>query len=245
MKKIIITVLLLSSTFSAAQSIDAQKLLEAVLNKFNKVRDYKADASIKLDMNFIKVPDMKATIFFKQPDKMKVESDGFAMLPKQGLRFSPADLLNEDFTALYVKSEIAGNRKIDVVKAIPKSDSSNVILSTLWIDTEGLVIKKVETTTKKTGTTQIELDYKSYEYGLPSKIKVSFSLEDINLPVPPQGQQNEDADTNKKGKSRRGLPRGTALKGSVIMTYNNYQVNKGIADSFFDEKEKEKKKEIN
>ncbi|PKL83267.1 MAG: hypothetical protein CVV24_05915 [Ignavibacteriae bacterium HGW-Ignavibacteriae-3] len=245
MKKLMIIILLLTSIASLAQSKDAKKLLDAVIEKFNKVNDYKVDASIKLDMNFIKVPDMKAKVFFKKPDKMKVQSDGFAMLPKQGLKFSPADMLKDDFTALYVKSEMIDNRKIDVVKAIPNSDSSEVILSTLWVDTEGLVIKKVETTTKKTGTTQIELDYKSYEYGLPSKIKISFSLGDINLPIPPSGEQNEVVESDKKGRSKRGLPKGASLKGSVIMTYKNYQVNKGIPDSFFDEKDKEKKKEIN
>ncbi|MEK6552289.1 MAG: hypothetical protein AABZ54_02420, partial [Bacteroidota bacterium] len=61
-----------------------------------------------------------------------------------------------------------------------------------------------------------------------------------NLPK----QSNEKTDTDKKNRRRRGLPENESLKGSVIMTYKNYQINKGIPDSFFDEKEKEKKKTI-
>jgi outer membrane lipoprotein-sorting protein len=244
MKKSILLLLLLIPCAVPAQSKDPQKIIDAVLNKFNKINDYKVDASIKLDMSFIKVPEMKAKIYFKKPDKMKIDSDGFAMLPKQGLKFSPAELLNGKFTALYVRSEIIGNRKIDVVKTIPDNDSSDVILSTLWIDAEGLVIKKVETTTKKTGTQQFELSYDSYEYALPSSIKISFNLGDLKMPASPQVQQNENPGPDKKGKNRRGLPEGASLKGSVIMTYSNYQVNKGIPDSFFVEKEKEKRKEI-
>ncbi|MFA7227752.1 MAG: hypothetical protein WC061_01855 [Melioribacteraceae bacterium] len=242
MKKSFFLILLLIAAEVSAQSKDAQKLLEAVRQKFNKVNDYKADVSVKLDMSMIKVPDMNAKVYFKQPDKMKVESDGFAMLPKQGLKFSPADLLSQDFTALYVKSETIGNRKIDVVKAIPNSDSSDVILSTLWIDTEGLVIRKVETTTKKSGTSQIELSYESYEFGLPSSIKISFNFGDLKLPSVPAAQINETGEPKEKGRTRRGVRDGSSLKGYVIMNYRNFQINKGIPDSFFAEKEKEKKK---
>jgi outer membrane lipoprotein-sorting protein len=247
MKKYLITLLLIAAVTVSAQTKDPRKLLDAVRQKFNKVNDYKADALVKLDMSFIKVPEMNAKVFFKKPDKVKVEAEGFAMIPKQGLKFSPADLLKEDFTALYVRSETIDNRKIDIVKAIPNGDSSEVILSTFWVDAAESVIRKVETTSKKGGTTQIELSYDSYEFGLPSQLKLSFNLGNIQMPVnaPNQSNENEAADTGKKNRRRRGLPDGTSLKGSVIMTYKNYQVNKGISDSFFIEKEKEKKEQLN
>lgn len=245
MKKILITLLLIAAVAVTAQTKDPKKLLDAVRQKFNKVNDYKADASVKLDMSFFKVPDMKAKVFFKKPDKIKVEADGFAMLPKQGLKFSPADLLKEDFTAIYVRSETIDNRKIDVVKTIPNSDSSEVILSTVWVDAAESVIRKVETTRKKGGTTQIELIYDSYEFGLPSQIKLSFNLGDVQMPMNLPNKSNEDTNADKKNRRKRGLPDGTSLKGSVIMTYKNYQINKGIPDSFFVEEEKEKKEQLN
>jgi len=245
MKKILTTLVLIAAVAVSAQTKDPKKLLDAVRQKFNKVNDYKADVSVKLDMSFIKVPDMKAKVFFKKPDKIKVEADGFAMLPKQGLKFSPADLLKENFTAIYVRSETINNRKIDVVKTIPNSDSSEVILSTLWIDAAESVIRKVETTRKKSGTTQIELSYDNYEFGLPSQIKLSFNLGDVQMPMNLPNKLNEDADADKKNRRRRGLPESASLKGSVIMTYKNYQINKGIPDSFFVEKEKEKKEQLN
>jgi outer membrane lipoprotein-sorting protein len=104
MKRILITFFLITAAVSSAQTKDPNKLLDAVRQKFNKVNDYKVNASVKLDMSFIKVPDMTAKVYFKKPDKIKVEAEGFAMLPKQGLKFSPAELLKGDFTALYVRS---------------------------------------------------------------------------------------------------------------------------------------------
>lgn len=246
MKKYLVTILLITAVTVSAQSKDPKKLLDAVRQKFNKVNDYRADLLVKLDMSFIKVPEMNAKVYFKKPDKIKVDAEGFAMIPKQGLKFSPADLLKDDFTALYVKSETIDGRKIDIVKAIPNSDSSNIILSTLWVDAAESVIRKIESTGKKGGTTQIELSYDNYEFGLPSQVKLLFNLDNIQMPVnvPNQSTENEPADTDKKNRRRKGLPEGTSLKGSVIMTYKNYQINKGIPDSFFVEKEKEKKKKI-
>jgi outer membrane lipoprotein-sorting protein len=242
MKKIIVALVLVFSIIVSAQQKDPKKILDAVRQKFSKVNDYKADASIKLDMSFIKIPDMNAKVYFKKPDKMKVEATGFAMLPKQGVRFSPADLLKGDFSTLYVKSETLNNRKVDVIKTIPKSDTSEIILSTLWIDSKENVILKVETTRKKGGTTQIELSYDNFEYGLPSQIKLSFNFGDVQMPTMPSNHSDPDDNANNKDKKGHGMRGDVQLKGSVIMSYKNYQINKGIADSFFDEKEKEKKK---
>ena len=245
MKKIIIALVLVFGIAASAQQKDPKKILDAVRQKFNKVNDYKADASIKLDMSFIKIPDMNAKVYFKKPDKMKVEATGFAMLPKQGVRFSPADLLKGDFNTLYVKSETLNNRKVDVIKTIPKSDTSEIILSTLWIDSKENVVLKVETTRKKGGTTQIELSYDNFEYGLPSQIKLSFNFGDAQIPMTPSNNSDPDDNAFKKDKKGPGKRGDVQMKGSVIMSYKNYQINKGIADSFFEDKEKAKKKTIN
>jgi outer membrane lipoprotein-sorting protein len=244
MKNILIGLMLLTSGFIFGQNKDSKKILDAVKHKFELVNDYKVNAEVKLDMSFIKVPDMKATVYFKKPDKIKVESDGFAMLPKQGLKFSPAEFFKEDFTSLYVKSEIVNNRSLDVIKIIPTADSSDVILSTLWVDASESVVRKVEISRKRGGTTVVELLYDNYKYGLPAQIKLSFNLGDLQIPVDPSHQANQQNIDNKQEKKGRGDRGGVSVKGSVIMNYTNYIINKGIPDSFFDEKDKEKKMKI-
>lgn len=245
MKKILLTLCIITATSISAQSKDPNKILDAVRQKFNQAKDYQVDVSVKLDMSFIKVPDMNVKVFFKQPDKIKLQSEGFAIVPKQGLNFSPAQLLKGDFTTIYVRSETIDNRKINVVKVIPNSDSSDVILSTLWIDAAESVIRKAETTSKKGGTTKIELNYDNTKYGLPSQVKLSFNLGEMQIPPTLSNQTTENKESDDKGRKRnKTIGEGMSLKGSVIMNYKNYQVNKGIADSFFVEKEKEKKKTI-
>lgn len=233
MKKILLFIMIAVAV--SAQTKDPNKLLKMVKDKFEKVKDYEVDANIHLDINFIKMPDTKAKIFFKQPDKVKLQSEGFAMLPKQGINFSPAQLLKGNFNSLYVRSETFDNHKVDIIKVIPKSDTSEVILSTLWIDAAQYVIRKVETTTKKAGTLLIGLEYTDENHGLPSQVKFSFNLGDLQMPA-----EMPDAAGQKKEETRGRRGDRGPVKGNVTITYSNYKIDKGIPDSFFLEKEKKK-----
>lgn len=211
-----------------AQNKNPKKILDDVLQKFDKIKDYEVNVKIKVDVNFVKIPDAKAVIYFKQPDKQKIKSEGFAMLPKQSMNFSPAKLLKGDYNSIYVKSEVVNNEKLDVVKIIPSNDSSDVILSTLWIDPIQNVIKKVQTTGKKSGTIQILFEYKNKAISLPSEVKFSFNVGEMNMPM-------NMSDENKNMLGNRRKDKGPVL-GSVTISYSDYKINKGIPDSFFEEK---------
>ncbi len=228
MKPFLIFITLLFISVLSAQSKDPDKILNSVKAKFEKIHDYEADLSIKIDINFVKVPETKAKVFFKQPDKTKIHSEGFAMLPKQSRSFSPAQLLKGDYTALFVRTENVKNKMLDVIKIIPNSDTSDVILTTLWIDTDGSIIKKIETTGKKGGTVHIELSYTDEKFALPSTVKFSFNLGDIQMP--------DNLSDNNDQRDRGGRRNRGPIKGTVTMTYMNYKINKGIPDSFFEEK---------
>ncbi|MBS3945402.1 MAG: hypothetical protein KGZ42_07885 [Melioribacter sp.] len=227
MKKIFAISLLIVS-FISAQPKDPMKIINSVIDKFEKIRDYEVDVTIKLDFSMVKIPDMKAKYYFKQPDKVKIDSKGFAMIPKQSLNFSPAQFLKGDFTAIYVKTETEDSHTYDIIKIIPNSDSVDVILSTLWIDQNLKVIKKVETTGKRSGTLHIDLDYKD-KLVLPSSAVFSFNTG--NIP----GREGQILNDEKKG-YRENIRRDASISGKVLMTYSNYQINKGIPDSFFEEK---------
>ena len=228
MKKIFLLFLCVSIVVSA-QSKDAGKILKGVKDRFDKVLDYQADVLVKLDMEFVKVPDSKSKVYFKQPDKFKIESEGFSMLPKQSMNFSPAQMLKGDYTAVYVRTETVNNKKNDVVKIIPNVDTSDIILSTMWIDPMQSIINKVETTTKKGGTVLTEFTYDAKSIPLPAVLKFSFNMGEMKIP---------DMTAQKNGGNEKEGHRGTKIKGSVLMTYSNYKINKGISDKIFLDKKK-------
>jgi len=227
MKKLLFILTILSVTVYA-QSKDATKILNAVKVRFDKVKDYQADVIAKLDMEFVKVPESNATVYFKQPDKFKIVPKGFSMIPKQSMNFSPAQLLKGDYTAVFVRSDVLDKAKMDVIKIIPNADTSEVILSTMWIDQAQSIIRKVETTTKRGGTVITEFSYEANSIPLPSELRFSFNMGDVKLP---------DVANNKDGGNQKsGGARPTKIKGSVVMTYSNYKINKGVPDSVFEKK---------
>ncbi|MFH1196672.1 MAG: hypothetical protein V1720_13300 [bacterium] len=226
MKKIFLFLLIFSSIF--AQEKDPNKILDQVKERFDKIKDYTVDATIIVNVDFLKVPKSTAKIYFKQPDKLHLESEGFAMLPKAGLNFSPTKMLSTNHDAIFVRTENTNNRDVDVIKVIPSDDTSEVILSTLWIDKDEHVIIKVESTTKHAGTFQMEMKYdETYKIGLPSEVKFSFNVADMQMPK----QMMHDQNNNPK-------KRDAGMKGTVVVKYKNYKVNSGLSDKLFEEKKK-------
>jgi outer membrane lipoprotein-sorting protein len=208
MKKFCLLIFLVTLTVGA-QQINPDEILTKVKEKINKVNDYSVQANVKVDVDFLRVPETKATIYFKQPDKVKMESDGFALIPRQGFNFSPLMLLKEDYTAVFAKEDTLEGNEIYLIKILPLSDSTDVVLSNLWIDKNNFVVHKVMTTTKKSGTVQIDLKYDN--------------LDRMNIPqTAMEGSQGDQKSKTNKN-----------MSGRVIVTYSNYNINLGLTDEFF------------
>ncbi|HAB54521.1 MAG: hypothetical protein A2315_16515 [Ignavibacteria bacterium RIFOXYB2_FULL_35_12] len=232
LNEIIILVITLT-TITFPQTNDPDAILKKVLDSFNKVQDYEVNVNIKVDVDFLKVPDTEAKIYFKQPDKVHFESETFALLPREGFDFSPSALLKKKYTAFYVRQDTLDNIITSVVKVIPLGETDEVILSTLWIDKSQNVIRKMESTTKTNGTFAIELKYDltNLNYPLPSMMIFSFNIDKTNIPMGFSGDLS-----TRSGKKKKDNKPTTA--GKVYVSYSNYKVNIGIPDIFFESKKK-------
>lgn len=232
--KIIISVLILTAvTFSQEKNPEA--ILEKIKLEFEKVEDYQVDVKIKVDVDFLKMPDREATIYYKKPDKFHIDSENFAMLPKSGLNFSPLGFLNYKYTAFYERTDTVNGTLTSVVKVIPLEGSAEVILSTFWIDTTRNLILKVEASRKPQGTYIIDLKYLKTSEGLwlPSSLVFSFTVDRSLIPK----RFNETGDPKSKEKTEDSEKPET---GKVYLNYSNYKVNTGLTDEFFDNKDKKK-----
>jgi len=226
MKKLLFLLLIPVVVF--CQTKDPYEILNKVKQNFERVKDYQVEALIKVNMEFLKVPDMKAVIYFKQPDKVKMDSKEFAMLPKQAFNFSPTALLDNKYNAIYVGQDKINGQEESIIKVIPNSDSSRVILSTLWIDTDKNLVRKIVSTVRRGGDTQIQLSYNNNsKYPLPEKITFSFEV--------PKLQYLQDPREKKLETEKKNEPKQTD-KGTVTITYTDYKVNQGLPDSIFQEK---------
>jgi outer membrane lipoprotein-sorting protein len=234
MNKILFLTLILIGT-TLPQNKDPEEILKRVKDEFKKVQDYEVDVKIKVDIPFLKMPEREARIYFKSAkgeDKIHIESEGFAMLPKQGLNFSPLGLLESKYTAFYEKDDVINNTPVAVIKVIPLSGESDIVLSTLWIDTKRNLILKVESSRKPTGIFTIELDYKKTEneYNLPYSMIFTFTVDPALFPRGFSGEIEKE----KESKSDEKKPK----TGKVFIYYSNYKVNTGLPDELFEKENK-------
>ncbi len=210
-----------------AQSIDPNEIVRSVITKFSNVKDYEVDINIKVDVEFLRVPESKAKLYFKQPDKVKLKSEGFALLPKDGINFSPSSILKGNYTAIFERKENLNGFQTSVVKIVPINENTNIILSTIWIDDKNNIIRKVESTTKTQGTFTLELFYDDeFKYPLPKQMIFSFNLDKMNLP---------QTFTNTTPKSSKKRFKDGPVIGKVYVNYSNYLVNKNLSDKIFED----------
>ncbi|MCF8261753.1 MAG: hypothetical protein K9J12_13325 [Melioribacteraceae bacterium] len=232
MKKLVL-LFLIAATISA-QEKDPYELIEKVKSKFNQIQDYVVDVTISIDVNFLNVPESTAKLYFKKPDSVRLKSDGFALLPKEGMNFSPIGLFKGEYNAIYTKEEKLNGSMVDVIKVIPLDDSSQIILSTIWIDQTEHVIRKLESTSKKSGTLSISLSYQDKNQKiLPSEVTFEFNVQDFQLPATITGEYNNT--DPKDAKKRKNKYSGENITGSVTVKYQNYVINKGIEASIFED----------
>ena len=229
MKRLLITAVAFVSIQFSAFSQDMTALVNKVKDKLDQVNDYVAEGSMKTDVAFIKAPVGRVKVYFKKPNHFKLKRDGgISILPKGGVTVNMSTLVaGNDFVALSSGDAVINGIKAKVVKLIPTTDNSDVVLSTLYIDETNLLILKAATTTKENGSFEIEMSYgKFISYSLPDKVIFSFNTKDYKMP---KGVALEFEDEEKLTDAEK-IKR---KKGRVQINYSNYTINKGLDDNVF------------
>ena len=222
--------LLLIALQYSASAQDVTALVNKVKAKLDLVNDYEADGKMKTDVAFIKAPLGRVKVYFKKPNKFRLKKDGgISLLPKGGVSVNMNSLIStKDFVAIAAGETTINGVAVKIAKLLPSNESSDIVLTTLYIDEANLLIKKAVTTTKENGTYDIEMTYGKFaNFSLPDKVVFSFNTKDYKLP---KGITLEFDDNEKKETEAEKLRN---KKGRVEITYTNYAINKGIDDAVF------------
>ena len=204
----VISVFLFCTLISWGQGVGVRALVDSVYNLLQSVQSYSADASIHIDVDFINMPDKTAKISFEAPDKYEVDSDGFLMIPKVGMKPMMDQLdLNKYQLVERGTEEINGVEHV-VINMIPLEKNSKVVLSTIWINPEKYRITKIETFTKKAGSFTVDLQYDGLI--LPSQLTIAFEVEGMNIPMRFFGN---DAEVDKKSFRQAEVNKGVVVVG--------------------------------
>ena len=208
---------------------DPATLMKQIQSKLEKINDYAADAKLKTEISFLKVPDAIVKIYYRKPDKIKIKNqNGISLVPKESISISLYSLVNSPYQALDGGNDIVQGIPVRIIKLLPSDENDELVLATLYIDIKRLLVLKARTTTRENGTNEVELYYgKFLQTSLPDKIIFSFNTQDFKLPKGVSFDYDDGSVRKKTGETTKNQ------RGKIEISYLSYSVNKGLSDSLF------------
>lgn len=237
MRRIWIVLMILLPVQMFAQTTDVDSLFNKMRGRLSSVKDYVADVKIKIDVSFMKIPALNGKLYFKAPDKLKLERNGgVSILPKSNLSLTLNSLVPAGgVTVIDAGYDTVNRRRVHVIKVVPNGEQSDIILTKIWVDEERMLALQTETTTRDNGTVKMMLSFGNYaNVALPDKVVFYIDIKDYKMPkgmmmdyeggAPPA---NAPLPANNRRK-----------KGKIEINYLRYELNKGLTDDIFYEKGK-------
>ncbi|HLP16591.1 MAG TPA: hypothetical protein VK470_10060 [Bacteroidota bacterium] len=235
MKRKFSLILILLSCFLVSASSHAQTASQIVRNvkqRFDQVKDYTVSITASVNMERMKIPEMKATLYFKQPDKFHVESKNFSMLPKEGMSLNPSEML-EKFDASLIKSEKRNNTMFYNLRLISKPEKGKQVREYfVTVNGDLWVVSHIESFPMPGRKISIDFTHTlvADQYWLPSSLSIDYTT-----------QTPSDSSEGEAAQPPQGRGRMTPRSGSARVQYSDYKVNTGLSDSIFEKKKEEKK----
>jgi len=238
--------LILFTGFLFAGTPTVESIQDSLIARFNRIEDYSVKIKISVKMTGLRMPRKKIKLYYKSPDKVKVVSNGFAIVPKTGLGGSPNQFLN-----MLESVHVSGNEELNrrnhwVLTGSVNPDSMDIpidgndfpdIIMNLWVDTNSWVISKVETLIDSQSVFQLISEYVEVNnFFLPSKTTLSLGfkgMERWSMRDPFGGPAEDRKDFSKVAKEAGIDSDKKEFAGTVIMEFSKYKVNQGLDDSIF------------
>ena len=206
---------------STGNTQEVNTLMNLVKVKLEKVNGYEALATMKTSIAYLKIPIAKVKVKFKKPNELSIQStNGVTFIPRGVNAISLQNIFSNEFTAIDAGKLTTKDKSLRIIKLLPISQNSNIVLSTLYINETDLVVEKNTTTTKDEGTYEIEMKYGKYvKFGLPDKLTFTFNAKDYKIP---KGLtldfDNSSAETKKQ-------PQTKPNKGTAEIVFEKYTIN--------------------
>jgi outer membrane lipoprotein-sorting protein len=225
LRSLVLGAVLVTATGSAQPS--GEEILTRVETSLSGVRDYTVSLEVTADVERLKVPPMHVTMYFKQPDKVHFDSEGFALLPREGIAFS-VGRLRKRYSVEAVDEEVVDGEKLLRLTLMPRADQSAVRRLFMYVNPSRWTPERLASTLVDGRDMLATLTYQQFEgHWLPSKLvmKMTSSAKDSteispldqSVPIP-----------------RPSIPR----SGTITIEYSGYRINTGLPDELFMQKEK-------
>lgn len=225
---IILTILFfLPCGTNISQAQKGKDVLSRIVYQQQEVMDYVVKVEVDLDMERLRIPRMKADLYFKKPNKYHITSESFAMIPREAVFLDPAKLL-EEYDVIQEGVETKNDRKVTKLQLAAKSAETRVRQMHVWVDESNWTISEIEMIPFPRRNAKFEFTYQLYEnrYWLPSLVIANLSTTETS-----DADQVRPFDRNIAPQLSE--MRSSLREGTITIRYSAYQINKGISDDVF------------
>ena len=219
---------LLSAEWVQAQE-DASRYLDPIEKKYSGLKDHIVDVNVHFDIEALKAPDLQAKLYYKAPDKMKVESKRIFFFPKEGGYFNPSLFKKKDFDIKLVERLTYDGGKAVRLKLTPMDTDTYNKGFVLTIDTDRSLIREIKMSPSEGREVKATIEYGMFDnFELPTHIHLQ-----LDIPSDEPSGMKEFTQFGQKSKK---------ITGQVEITYSDYRINVGLSDEIFKETESRKLK---
>ncbi len=229
-----------------AETIDVASVQDSLISRFNRIDDYSVKIKISVQMTGLRMPRKKIKLYYKAPDQIKVESRGFAIVPKTGLGGSPDQFLKMLESIHVVENLILDGKKHWLLNGTVIPDSMDFPISesevpqikmNLWVDAQSWVITQAETLIDSQKVFHVMSEYKEIdEIHLPIKTTLSIGVKglgDWSMKDPFGGPDSDRKKMKTVMDEVRDNREEKEFAGTITMEFSKYKVNQGIDDALF------------
>jgi len=236
--------LFLSANSNAFSSNNPEYIIKKTDDQFREINNYQVDMVISIAIPAFRMPKKKYKVYFKQPDKIKVKSRGFGLLPKTGMFTSPLEnfsnlsniRFSKDFSRINPNEiMLVGDLVLDSLAIdVPNEYARLTFKPTVdvKVDTQNWVITQVLTKIDTVKIMEINnfYDFVDDSFYMPIKSTVEYYVKDARL----SKWINKDIGTI-MGNNHNMNIESDMVKGLISVYYAKYRVNRGIKDSIFED----------
>ncbi len=209
--------------FGASPQSRGAVYLEKAIHQFDGIKDYTVDVNVKVDMKAAQIPDMEAKVYFKAPDKVKIDSKGFFLMPKDVGIINPNRFNPDKFEIAVIDTLTYRGDPAVRLSLVPKENMTGDRNIVLTIDEKDWLIVEVATTPYPGRQASAKITYGDFDgFKMPVKVDVRLDIGNLDK-MRPLGHH---------------VPRLSELNGTVEIRYSNYQINTGLPDKIFEKKGK-------
>ena len=236
--------LFLLANSNAFSNNNPEYIIKKTDDQFREINNYQVDMVISIAIPAFRMPKKKYKVYFKQPDKIKVKSRGFGLLPKTGMFTSPlenfSNLSNIRFSKDFSRTDpneimLVGDLVLDSLALdVPNEYARLTFKPTVdvKVDTQNWVITQVLTRIDTVKIMEINNFYDVVDdsFYMPIRSTVEYYVKDARL----SKWINKDIGTI-MGSNHNMNIESDMVKGLISVNYAKYRVNRGIKDSIFED----------